>query len=96
MPNIDGKKFPYTQAGKKAAAAYKKKIKPLKKAAAAPKKRIRPVSNSVASQRPSSETLYNMDFGKVYSDAAKTGMRKRAPMPGVTRRRMNYSGRVST
>lgn len=105
MPNVSGKKFPYTKAGKKAAADYAKKIrpgvpkiakkiKPVRKAAMKP----RPTGNSAVAPRSMgrNETLYNMDFGKVYGDASKSGMRRRPPMPGVTRRRINYSGRVST
>jgi hypothetical protein len=30
MPNVNGKKFPYTAKGKKDAEAYAKKIKPMK------------------------------------------------------------------
>lgn len=110
MPNVDGKKFPYTKAGMKAAAKYKKKIKPgvpsfaqkmkptgkIKKQAPKGKSYVKATSNSVTSQQPRSETLYNMDFNKMYGDAGKRGMRRRQPMPGLTRRYIGRSNRVST
>jgi hypothetical protein len=102
MPNVDGKKFPYTKAGMKAAAQARKKIKPgvpSFKKKIKPKKKLSPMSKgfgSAMAKMPKSETLYNMDFNKMYSNAAKKGMRRRPPMPGMTRRYIGRSNRVST
>lgn len=100
MPNVSGKKFAYTPEGKLAAKKYAAKTAAKKKATkpsmTKARRPLRPMSNSAATMRPGSETLYNMDLGKVYNDAAKRGTRKRQPMPGMSRRFVGRSNRVST